>query len=86
MPGFDPYLAMRRARVAYLEQTGNRHMDKDRVQGVIKQVTGGIKEVAGKLLGDSKTEAEGRAEKASGKIQNAIGGAKDAVRDALPKK
>ena len=33
-------------------------MDKDRIKGSIKQVTGGIKEAAGKLLGDKKTETK----------------------------
>jgi uncharacterized protein YjbJ (UPF0337 family) len=33
-------------------------------------------------MGDSKTEAEGKADKAEGKVQNAIGGAKDAIREA----
>jgi hypothetical protein len=35
--------------------------------------------------GDTKTQAEGAAEKTAGKVQNAIGGAKDAARDALKK-
>ncbi len=47
------------------------------------QAKGGVKEAAGKLTGDKKTEASGAAEKAAGKVQNAVGGAKDAVRDAL---
>ncbi len=58
-------------------------MDKDRIDGAAKQVKGSIKEGVGKLTGDTKTEAEGRAEKAAGKVQNAVGGAKDAARDAL---
>lgn len=41
---------------------------------------GGIKEVVGKVLGDPKTEADGKTEKAAGKIQNAVGGLKDALR------
>jgi uncharacterized protein YjbJ (UPF0337 family) len=57
-------------------------MDKDRVEGIAKQIKGGVKEVAGKALGDSKLEVEGRTEKAVGKVQNAIGGAKDTLRDA----
>ena len=32
-----------------------------------------------------KTQAEGTAEKAAGKVQNTVGGAKDAVRDTLKK-
>ncbi|MBK1841555.1 CsbD family protein [Azospirillum sp. YIM B02556] len=58
-------------------------MDKDRIEGAARSIKGAIKEVAGKLTGDTKTEAEGRGEKAAGKVQNTVGGAKDAVRDAL---
>jgi len=56
-------------------------MDKDRIEGMGKQVKGSVKEAAGKLTGDAKLRAEGKAEKVAGKIQNAVGGAKDAVRD-----
>ncbi len=58
-------------------------MDKDRVEGVGHQVKGGLKEAAGKMTGDTRTEAEGAAEKAAGKVQNAAGGVKDTVRDAV---
>ena len=57
-------------------------MDKDRVEGVVKQAKGSVKEVVGNLTGDSKMQAEGKADKAEGKVQNTVGGAKDAVRDA----
>lgn len=60
-------------------------MDKDRVQGTTNQVKGAVKEGVGKVTGDTKTEAEGKADKAAGKMQNAVGGAKDSVRDALGK-
>jgi uncharacterized protein YjbJ (UPF0337 family)/MFS family permease len=60
-------------------------MDKDRVEGAGKKVKGSVKEAAGKVTGDKKTEAEGRADKAEGKVQNTIGGAKDAVRENLDK-
>ena len=43
------------------------------------------KEAAGKLTGDAKLKAEGASDKAAGKVQNAIGGVKDAVRDAADK-
>ncbi|HKF09325.1 MAG TPA: CsbD family protein [Xanthobacteraceae bacterium] len=39
-----------------------------------------MKEVAGKATGDKKLQTEGKADKASGKIRNAVGGVKDAVR------
>jgi uncharacterized protein YjbJ (UPF0337 family) len=57
-------------------------MDKDRIEGAANQAKGAIKEAAGKLTGDAKLKAEGAADKVAGKIQNAIGGAKDALRDA----
>lgn len=57
-------------------------MDKDRIEGTAKQVKGAIKEGVGKLTGDAKTQAEGKADKVEGKAQNAVGGAKDTVRDA----
>jgi uncharacterized protein YjbJ (UPF0337 family) len=60
-------------------------MDKDRVEGVAHQVKGAVKEAAGKVTGDTKIEAEGTAEKAAGKVQNAVGGMKDAARDAVKK-
>jgi uncharacterized protein YjbJ (UPF0337 family) len=60
-------------------------MDKDRIDGAAKQAKGAIKEAVGKVTGDSKTQAEGVAEKAAGKLQNSVGGAKDAVRDSLKK-
>jgi uncharacterized protein YjbJ (UPF0337 family) len=61
-------------------------MDKDRIEGSLEQAKGKIKEMAGKATGDSKTEAEGKAQQGAGKIQNAIGGLKDSVREALDEK
>ena len=55
-------------------------MDKDRIKGSANQAKGAIKEAAGKATGDAKLEAEGKGDKLAGKIQNAIGGMKDAVR------
>jgi uncharacterized protein YjbJ (UPF0337 family) len=57
-------------------------MDKDRVAGSTKQTKGSVMEAIGKVTGDSKTQAEGSAEKTAGRAQNAVGGIKDTVRDA----
>ena len=54
--------------------------DKDRTEGSLEQAKGSIKEKAGKLTGDSKLESEGKVDKASGKIQNTVGGIKDAIK------
>ena len=58
-------------------------MDKDRIAGSAKVIKGTVKEAIGKATGDAKLETEGKADKVEGKIQNAIGGVKDAVRDEL---
>jgi len=58
-------------------------MDKDRIKGSAEQVGGAVKEGVGKALGDKKMETEGKMDKAEGKIRNAVGGAKDAVRETV---
>ncbi|HJR55754.1 MAG TPA: CsbD family protein [Rhizomicrobium sp.] len=58
-------------------------MDKDRIEGSARQAKGALKEAAGKLTGDSKLKAEGAMDKAAGKVQSTVGGAKDAVREAV---
>ncbi len=58
----------------------NRPIDQDRTDGSIKQAKGSLKEGVGKLTGDSKLEAEGKADKLGGKIQNAVGGIKDGLK------
>ena len=58
-------------------------MDKDRIEGASKQVMGSIKEAVGTLIGDAKLKSDGAADKVEGKVQNAIGGVKDTLRDAL---
>jgi uncharacterized protein YjbJ (UPF0337 family) len=58
-------------------------MNKDRIEGSAKQVKGAVEVGAGKLVGDEKLVAEGRADKVEGKIQNAVGGVKDAAKDAV---
>ncbi len=55
-------------------------MDKDRTAGAVKKIRGSIKETLGKVTGDAKLEAEGKADKVEGKVQNAIGGLKDALK------
>lgn len=55
-------------------------MDKDRIKGSFDQAKGLVKEGVGKMTGDEKLEAEGKADKVSGKIKNTVGGIKDTVR------
>ena len=60
-------------------------MDKDRINGMGKKVTGSVKEAIGKVTGDTKLQAEGKADKVAGRAQTAVGGAKDTVRDTVKK-
>ncbi len=57
-------------------------MDKDRVIGSAKVIKGKAKVAVGKTIGDAKLESEGQADKIEGKVQNAVGSIKDAIRDA----
>jgi len=59
--------------------------DKDRIEGSGNQAKGSLKEGVGKVTGDQSMQAEGKADKAGGKIQNAVGGLKDKARDMLDK-
>ena len=55
--------------------------DHDRIDGAAKNIGGKVKEAAGKMTGDTKLQAEGKADQVEGKVQNAVGGAKDSLRD-----
>jgi uncharacterized protein YjbJ (UPF0337 family) len=55
-------------------------MDKDRVEGSATNVGGKVKEGAGKLTGDEKLKNEGVMDQVKGKVQNAVGGIKDAIK------
>ena len=56
-------------------------MNEDRVKGAAKQKKGKLKEAAGKAMNDEKLKREGQADKVAGKVQNTVGGVKDALRD-----
>lgn len=48
-------------------------------------MAGNIKQAVGKAVGDQKTVTDGKAEAAEGKVQNAFGGLKDAIRTVTKK-
>ncbi|QRM27634.1 CsbD family protein [Microvirga sp. VF16] len=56
-------------------------MDQDRIEGSAKTLSGRVKEFFGRMFGDSKLRAEGKMDQAEGRIQNAVGGLKDSLRD-----
>ena len=57
-------------------------VDENRVEGAWDKTKGNVKEGVGKLTGDEKLQAEGKADQAKGEVKSTVGGAKDAVRDA----
>lgn len=58
-------------------------MNSDRIEGSFKQAKGKVKEAAGEVTGDAKLQGEGKADQVEGKVQNAVGGAKDKIKEAL---
>jgi uncharacterized protein YjbJ (UPF0337 family) len=55
-------------------------MNTDRIKGAAKQAKGAVKDTAGKLTGDTKLQAEGKADKIEGKVQSTAGGLKDKLK------
>ena len=58
-------------------------MDKDRIEGKKEQVKGFVKDKAGQITNDPDLEAEGKAQRAGGKIQEGLGKVKDKARDIV---
>jgi uncharacterized protein YjbJ (UPF0337 family) len=57
-------------------------MNRDRVKGTINEVAGSAKRKAGELTGNTNLQVEGMVQQAKGKVENAWGKTKDAVRNA----
>ena len=55
--------------------------DHDRDEGAAKNMGGKVKVATGDVTGDEKLKAEGKADQVEGKVQNAVGGMKDTLRD-----
>ncbi len=55
-------------------------MNKNRITGAAKEFAGATKEAIGKAVGDAKLTADGKVEKLSGKVQNAVGGLEDTLK------
>lgn len=58
-------------------------VNKDQVKGVARQVKGSVKEAAGRVTGNRRTEAEGAAEKTAGKVQKGYGDVKEKIKSVL---
>src|ERR1700685_455568 len=60
---------------------GSIAMDENRVSGTAKNIGGKIEEGAGALVGDAKTQIQGKLDQASGAAQDLYGQAADAARE-----
>ena len=57
-------------------------MANQHVKGAVSTAKGAVKEVAGKLTGDRKLEAKGKAQQVQGEAQGVLGDVEDAVSKA----
>jgi uncharacterized protein YjbJ (UPF0337 family) len=57
-------------------------INKDQVEGRVKEVKGKIKEVAGNLVGNETLEAKGKIQKTVGQAQAKFGDVKQDLKDA----
>jgi uncharacterized protein YjbJ (UPF0337 family) len=60
-------------------------MNKDRVEGKLKDVGGRVERQVGEWTGDADKQAHGAAKQVEGKVQNAWGKVKDAGKRAADK-
>ncbi len=60
-------------------------MNKDQVNGRAETLKGDVKEAAGKLVGNERLTAEGKADQAAGKAQSTLGDVKSDVGGAIKK-
>lgn len=58
-------------------------MDKDRIKGAAQKIRGSIEKTVGKLFGNKSLETDGRIDEAAGNARQAVGKAKDVVRDVV---
>jgi uncharacterized protein YjbJ (UPF0337 family) len=56
-------------------------MNSNRLKGTVNQFKGAAKEAAGKVLGNPDLELEGREQKLTGQVQQAVGAVLDSLED-----
>ena len=58
-------------------------MNKDNIKGTFDEVVGSAKRKAGELTGNTRLEVEGMTQQLKGKVENAWGKTKEAVRETI---
>ena len=57
-------------------------LNKNQVQGTVKDLTGQVQEQVGKLVGNKEQEAKGLHKQVTGKAEKRLGDVKEVVKDA----
>jgi uncharacterized protein YjbJ (UPF0337 family) len=57
-------------------------MAREHLTGAFNKAKGSVKQAVGKLIGSKKLQADGKADRAKGTIQNVAGDVKDRARSA----
>ena len=57
----------------------------DKLKGLANEAAGNIKQSVGKVTGNERLQAEGKAQEVEGKTQRTVGEAKDGVKNAADK-
>jgi uncharacterized protein YjbJ (UPF0337 family) len=67
----------------YIRNTGVKHMgiNKDQVEGRVKEATGKVQESAGKAVGSTGQQVKGLGKQVTGATQAKYGDAKETVKD-----
>jgi uncharacterized protein YjbJ (UPF0337 family) len=60
-------------------------MDRNRIEGKMKQVKGAAKDALGGLTGNGRQQVSGKLDKAAGRVQETYGKVKDEVRASARK-
>ena len=61
-------------------------MNKDQVNGTLKDLAGKVQEQAGKLVGDKGQQAKGLLKQVEGNAEKKLGDAKESSRTLIPSK
>ena len=56
-------------------------MDKEHIKGTAQKAAGAVKDAVGSVTGNTKLQAEGKADKAEGAARQSVGDVKDAGRN-----
>jgi len=57
-------------------------MNKDQVQGTVKDAAGKVQRKVGEAIGSEKQQAKGLGKQIEGKTQKAVGNAKETLKDS----